>query len=82
MVIMGQLTPGATLIYERDGNVIYSREAGKTERTVAGYELPVTKYTKYSEYAVWKDITHMATNNPTLADALDRVFELYELCKE
>ena len=79
---MGQLTPGATLIYERDGNVIYSRETGKTERTVVGYGLPVTKYTKYSEYTVWKDITVRASDNPTLADALDRVFEIYELCKE
>jgi hypothetical protein len=35
---MGQLTPGATLIYERADGIIYAREFGKTERHVVGYE--------------------------------------------
>ena len=35
---MGQLTPGATLIYERAEGIIYAREFGKTERHVVGYE--------------------------------------------
>jgi len=35
---MVQLTPGATLIYERAEGIIYSREFGKTERHVVGYE--------------------------------------------
>jgi hypothetical protein len=35
---MGQLKPGATLIYERADGIIYAREFGKTERHVVGYE--------------------------------------------
>ena len=30
---MGQLTPGATLIYERDGGIVYAREAGADPST-------------------------------------------------
>ena len=37
---MGQLTPGATYIYERAEGIIYAREFGKTERHVVGYENP------------------------------------------
>jgi hypothetical protein len=37
---MGQLTPGATLIYERADGIIYARESGAdpSTREVVGYE--------------------------------------------
>ena len=37
---MGQLTPGATLIYERADGIIYARESGAdpSTRKVVGYE--------------------------------------------
>lgn len=78
---MGQLTPGATLIYERVGDSVYSREAGSKERNLVGYTVPPTGNSNYSEYVVWKDIFERAKENPTLDDALNRVFEIYELSK-
>ena len=35
---MGTLTPGATYVYERNGEEIYARETGQTERTIIGYQ--------------------------------------------
>ena len=36
---MGNLTPGATLVYESPdgGKTVYAREAGKSERQLVGY---------------------------------------------
>jgi len=35
---MGSLKPGATYTYERNGDEIYARENGTTERTLVGYD--------------------------------------------
>jgi len=35
---MGNLKPGATYIYERNGDEIYAREFGETDRTLIGYD--------------------------------------------
>ena len=37
---MGSLKPGATLIYERNGDEVYAREFGETSRTLVGYNVP------------------------------------------
>lgn len=82
---MGNLTPGATLIYERVNDVVYSREFGKTDRQVVGY-----KYDPFMENltiaheleTVWKDIIKESRVNPTLQSALDRVKILYHLSKD
>jgi len=48
---MGTLTPGVTYIYERNGEEIYARESGSTERKLIGYQYenkidPRTCFTK------------------------------------
>lgn len=73
---MGQLTPGATYIYERDGDTVYAREHGTTNRRVIGMDYPVTKSVN------WHDIEIVAKTNPALQHALDRVIMLYKLSKE
>jgi hypothetical protein len=35
---MGTLKPDATYVYERNGEEIYSREVGKTDRKLIGYQ--------------------------------------------
>lgn len=74
---MGTLTPGATYIYERDGDTVYAREAGSLERRVVGYDY---KQNKISEDHLWKEIRSAA--NSVLQDALNRVKILYELSNQ
>ena len=73
---MGKLVPGATYIYERNGDTVYARIAGTTERTVIGMDYPVT------ETVNWHDVVIVARTNPALQSALDRVIMLYKLSKE
>jgi hypothetical protein len=78
---MGTLTPGATLIYERVGGVIYARESGKTERVVIGYD---GTYNSTNEFvkSEWLEILTAAESNPALQEAIDRVKVLYNLSKQ
>lgn len=73
---MGKLTPGATYIYERDGDTVYAREMGSNERKVIGMDYPITTAVN------WHDVVVVAKTNPTLQNALDRVIMLYKLSKE
>lgn len=73
---MGKLVPGASYIYERDGDTIYARQFGSTERKVIGMDYPVT------ENINWHDLVIVAKTNPALQSALDRVIMLYKLSKE
>jgi hypothetical protein len=89
---MGSLTPGATYVYERNGEEIYAREAGKTDRTLIGYQYenkvdprtddgrPVFEHLR--EDKLWRDIRHTAKSNPVLQIELDRVIMLYHLSKK
>ena len=43
---MGTLKPGATYIYERDGDTVYAREQGSTERFVIGKYSPIKEKDK------------------------------------
>ena len=85
---MGSLTPGATLIYERVGDTVYSREAGKIERTVVGYDytrdpLDHRNYmSSPSESQLWHDIRQAALDNEELQKALERVKIIYYLSKK
>jgi hypothetical protein len=85
---MGSLTPGATLIYERVGDKVYSREAGQLERTLVGYDykrdpLDHRNYMSSPQDAqLWHDIRMAATTNKSLQDALERAKMLYYLSKE
>lgn len=82
---MGNLTPGASYIYERVNNVIYARESGKTERQVIGYmqdSFTENMTLDYELETVWKDIIKKSKTDSVLHDALDRVKILYHLGKD
>ena len=91
---MGSLKPDATYIYERNGDEVYAREFGKTERTLIGYKYemegkldprtndgrPLHEHIK--ENKMWGEIHRMAKTNPTLQKALDRAIMIYKLSKD
>jgi hypothetical protein len=87
---MGSLKPGATYIYERNGDEIYSREFGETERTLIGYDHKSDSRTSDGrplrehilEDKMWGEIRRMAPTNPALQKALDRAIMIYRLSKD
>ena len=79
------LKPDITYIYERNGEKIYSRETGKTERTMIGtYIDPFNENINinYELENTWKDILRESRTNPTLQEAIERVKILYHLSKD
>ncbi len=87
---MSTLKPGATYIYERNGDEIYARETGKTERVLVGYEHTPDPRTSDGrplrdhilEDKMWGEIRRMAPTNPALQKALDRAIMIYRLSKD
>ena len=90
---MGTLTPGATYIYERNGDTVYSREFGAdpSTRKEIGWDFDPnnTDHLERQERLstlrndqLWHKIRLAARDNVTLQDALDRVIELYHLSKD
>ena len=80
---MGQLTPGATYIYEKANGVTYAREFGKIERTVIGIDVDAqASVDDIREKYLWDQILKAAKKNPALQDALERVIVVYELSKQ
>jgi hypothetical protein len=89
---MGSLNPSATYIYERNGEEIYAREMGKTERIMIGYQYqnkvdiqtadgrPL--HDRIMEDKMWGEIRRMAPTNPALQKALDRAIMIYRLSKD
>lgn len=89
---MGTLKPGATYIYERNGNEIYARELGSSERRLIGYQhendfdnrtsdgRPLIEHMR--EDKMWGEIRRAAKTNPTLQKALDRAIMIYRLSKD
>ena len=94
---MGQLKPGASLIYERDGGTVYAREAGAapSTRTEIGYDYDTheerrdhdirtgmkKRHDSLMEDKLWGDIRRAARTNPALQDALERAIMIYHLTK-
>lgn len=94
---MGKLKPGASLIYERDGNTVYSREAGAdpSTRTEVGYDYDLyeerrdhdirvgmkKRHESLMEDKLWGEIRRTAKTNPALQDALERAIMIYHLTK-
>lgn len=82
---MGSLNPGATYIYERNGDTVFRREAGSVEREVVGYDhrtndgRPLHEHMR--EDQLWGNIRRAARTNPALQDALDRAIMIYNLSK-
>jgi hypothetical protein len=89
---MGSLTPGATYVYERNGEEIYAREVGKTERKMIGYQYenkidPRTNdgrplYEHIKEDKLWGEIRRAAKSNEALQLALDSAILIYHMSKE
>ena len=83
---MGNLTPGATYIYESpdNGKTVYARAAGSTEQTLVGYNLPNRRDPmQYDiiETHLWQDIVEAGKTNPTLQKTLDRAILIYQIIK-
>jgi hypothetical protein len=91
---MGSLKPGATYIYERNGDEVYAREFGATERKLIGYKYemedkpdprtndgrPLREH--IMEDKLWGEIRREAKTNPALQKALDRAIMIYRLSKD
>jgi hypothetical protein len=83
---MGTLKPGATYIYERNGDEIYAREFGETKRKLIGYDSrtldgrPLRDH--IMEDKLWGEIRREAKTNITLQKALDRAIMIYRLSKD
>jgi hypothetical protein len=92
---MGQLKPGATLIYERVDDTVYQREAGAdpSTRVEIGYDYDIHEERRDSdiragmkkrrdqimEDKLWGDIRREARTNPALQDILDHAIMVYHL---
>ena len=91
---MGTLKPGATYIYERNGDEVYAREFGETERKLIGYQYEMENkpdprtadgrplHEHLMESKMWGEIRRMAPTNPALQKALDRAIMIYKLSKD
>ena len=91
---MGNLKPGATYIYERNGEEVYAREFGEKERKLIGYKYemegkpdPRTSdgrplFEHMREDKMWGEIRREAKTNPALQKALDRAILVYRLSKD
>jgi len=90
---MGTLTPGATYIYERNGDTVYAREFGADPgtRKEIGWNFDPNNPGRHERQEMlnalrddqlWHKIRLEARDNITLQDALDRVVELYHLSKD
>jgi len=91
---MGSLKPGATYVYERNGDEVYAREFGEKERRLIGYTYQMENkpdprtddgrplHDHIQESKMWGEIRQMARTNPTLQSALDRAIMIYKLSKD
>ena len=91
---MGNLKPGATYVYERNGEEVYAREVGETERKLIGYKYemegkpdprtddgrPLHEHMK--ENQLWGEIRRAAKTNTALHEALERAILIYHLSKD
>jgi hypothetical protein len=88
---MGTLKPGARYIYERNGDEVYAREFGETDRKLIGYDHKHVDirtsdgrplHEKIMEDKMWGEIRREALTNPALQKALDRAIMIYRLSKD
>ena len=79
---MGDLTPGATYIYERVDNRIYARKFGETKRRMVGWADNNDSGLAMRGYR--SEINHVLTmceTDPAMHELLDQLFVLYNLKK-
>ena len=91
---MGTLKPGATYVYERNGDEVYAREFGQTERRLIGYQYemenkpdprtndgrPLREH--MLEDKLWGNIRRAAKTNSALHEVLERAILIYHLSKD
>jgi hypothetical protein len=94
IIKMGNLKPGATYIYERNGEEVYAREFGETDRKLIGYKYemegkpdprtndgrPLVEHIR--EDKLWGEIRRAAKTNSALHEALERAILIYHLSKD
>jgi len=88
--LVGNLKPGATYIYERNGGTVYARESGAdpSTRKEIGYTYdPRTSdgrplHDHIMDDKLWGEIRREAKTNLTLQKALDRAIMIYKLSKD
>lgn len=81
---MGQLKPNTTYIYESpdNGDTIFAREVGSTERTLVGMSFKKQKLIdEHNQKETWIDIIETSKNNPALQNALNNLLLIYKLSK-
>ena len=78
---MGQLKPGATYIYERDGGIIYAREARRppSERFEIGRDYDALQQV---DQRVWNEIYKNRHLNSTLQQQVEQCIITYKLIKD
>lgn len=90
---MGNLKPGATYIYERQGGTVYAREMGAPaeDRFEIGYDWELdtnparvrgASLESVRENQLWHDIRRAALGNDELKNTLERAKILYYLSKK
>lgn len=86
---MGQLTPGATYIYERVGGEIYARQMGSKERILVGYDYNGKDPLDHRhwmndprEAQLWKNIVLTSKENAALANVLEQAKTIYYTIKD
>ncbi len=90
---MGQLKPGVTYVYERQGGTVYAREFGAppSDRFEIGYDWKLDENPArvrgatredILENQLWHDIRRAALDNEELKNTLERAKILYYLSKK
>jgi hypothetical protein len=78
---MGNLTPGATLIYERADGRIYAREFGTNKRVAVGFDLDHSPEFRLARQEINQVLT-MCESDPAMKELLDQLIMLYLLKKD
>ena len=78
---MGNLTPGATYIYESPdgGETVYAREQGSTERVLIGQSYNSLQQV---EQRMWNEIYKHRNLNSTLQNQVEQCIITYKLIKD
>jgi hypothetical protein len=87
---MGNLKPGATYIYERNGKKVYAREMGADPDTkiLIGYDWDGSGHNleqgleKLEQEELWAKIRYAAKTNKTLQHAIEECIIIYKLSED
>lgn len=83
---MGDLIPGAALIYERVDGTVYARYRdpphNKIPRWVIGGTADSAALGNLFSFSEWQDIVRLSKTNQTLKNELDKLRTIYYICRE